>query len=91
MVIQAPRCVRFRLWLPDVDTVCGSKEELVGWLDGEGLVPAVDVANGLGAIVAGGVRVGEDLLAQSGIPGDGGPVLAEGEEELLIGSEAGGG
>ena len=33
-------------------------------LDVEGGVPAVVVADGEGAVLAGGVRVGEDLLAE---------------------------
>jgi hypothetical protein len=49
--------------LPDADAVFGCEVEFVGGLDVEGGVPAVFVADGEGAVLAGGVGVGEDLLA----------------------------
>ena len=66
----------------------GGEVELVGGLDVEGGVPAVFVADGEGAVLAGGVGIGEDLLAESGVAGDGAPVLTEGDEELLVAGEA---
>ena len=61
---------RLTVKLPDADAVFGGEIELVGGLDVEGGVPAVFVADGEGAVLAGGVRVGEDLLAESGVAGD---------------------
>ena len=50
----------------------------------EGGIPGVDVADGGGAEFIGRMRVGENFLAQRGISGERAPVLAEGDEELLI-------
>src|ERR1700733_4937936 len=74
-------------WLPDADAVLRGEVEFVGELDVEGGVPAVFVADGEGAVLGGWVRVGEDLLAECGVTGDGSPVLREGDEELLVAGE----
>ena len=73
--------------LPDADAVFGGEVEFVGGLDVEGGVPAVFVADGEGAVLGGGVGVGEDLLAEGGVADDGAPVLTEGDEELLVAGE----
>ncbi len=73
--------------LPDADAVFGGEVEFVGGLNVEGGVPAVFVADGEGAVFARRVRVAQDLLAQGGRAGDGAPVLAEGDEELLVAGE----
>jgi hypothetical protein len=76
-----------RVRLPDADAVLGGEVEFVGGLYVEGGVPAVFVADGEGTKLAGRVRIGEDLLAQGWVAGDGAPVLAEGDEELLVSGE----
>ena len=48
----------------------GGEVEFVGGLDVEGGVPAVFVADGEGAVLAGGVGIGEDFLAQCGVTSD---------------------
>ena len=73
--------------LPDADAVFRGEVEFVGGLDVEGGVPAVFVADGEGSVLSGRVRVGEDLLTQGGVAGDGAPVLREGDEELLVAGE----
>ena len=73
--------------LPDADAVFGGEVELVGGLDVEGGVPAVVVADGEGAVLGGGVGIGEDLLAQGGVADDAAPVLTKGDEELLVAGE----
>ena len=67
-----------------MDSIFGGEVELVCGFDVEGGVPAVVVADGGGAVLAGGVGVAEDLLAEDGFAGDGAPVLTEGYEELLV-------
>ena len=74
-------------WLPELDAVFGGEVELVGGFDVEGCVPAVVVADGAARISAWSVRIGEDLLAEGGVAGDGAPVLGEGDEELLVAGE----
>jgi hypothetical protein len=56
-------------------------------LDVEGGVPAIFVSYGECAVVARGVRIGEDLLSKCGFAGDVAPVLSKGDEELLIRTE----
>lgn len=56
--------------LPDANPVCGRKVEFVGGFDVEGGIPAVFVADGEGAVLAGRMRIGEDLLAEGGVAGD---------------------
>ena len=76
------------MYLPDADAVFGGEVELVGGLDVECGVPTVFVADGEGAVLAGGVGIGEDLLAKCGVASDASPVLTEGDEELLVWAEA---
>ena len=70
--------------LPDADSVFGAEVELVGGLNVECLVPAIFVADSERSVLAGGVGIGEDLLAEGGVASDGAPVLSEGDEELLV-------
>src|SRR5215469_7594603 len=70
--------------LPDANSVFGCEVESVGGLDVEGGVPAVVIADGSGAKHAGCMRVGEDKLPEQVVPELRGPVLGEGNEELLV-------
>ena len=71
-----------------MDAFVGGEIEGLAGLDVEGWVPGVAVADGEGAVFGGSVGVGEDLPALVGFAGFGLPVLAEGEEELLVAGEA---
>src|ERR1039458_9790072 len=71
-----------------MDSVGWSKIEVVARLHVEGGVPGIEVADGVGAVLAGGVGVGEDLLADGGCPGLAGLALGVAEEELLVAGEA---
>ena len=73
--------------LPDADAVVWGEVELVGGFDVEAGVPAVLIANGEGAVLGGGVGIGQDALAEGGVADDASPVLSEGDEELLVAGE----
>ena len=83
ILLRIVGCKSYQIWT----AVFGDQVELVCGLDVECGVPAVVVADGGGAEFAGGVGIDEDLLAEGGVAGDGAPVLAEGDEELLVAGE----
>jgi hypothetical protein len=70
--------------LPDFYALVGCEKELVGGFNIESGIPGVVVADGLGSEVAGGVGVGENLLAEGCVAGKGSPVLSEGYKKLLV-------
>src|SRR5580700_2930127 len=77
-----------RKTLPDANAVIRTKVERLSGLDVEGFVPRVGVADGRGAELRRGVRVREDLAAECGLAGLRSPVLAKGDEELLVAGES---
>src|SRR5262245_57499850 len=54
---------------PNLDAVLRGQVEGLAGLDLEGLVPGVEVADGVGPVLVGGVAVAEDLLAEQRLAG----------------------
>src|SRR5579871_23589 len=68
----------------------GREIELLPGPDAKGTVPGIEVANGVGAILIGGVSVGHDPLAQCRLADLLTPALREAEEEQLLAAETAG-
>src|SRR6185312_12542761 len=81
-------CSEKRGELPNLDAIGRGEIKLVGGLNVEGGVPGVEIADRVGAVFAGRVRVGEDLLAKGGFASLLRAVLGVGEEKLLVASKA---
>src|SRR5690606_17172680 len=74
---------------PDPHAVFRLDVERIAFLDAEGVVPGVDVAQrGEGADVARRVRVAHQLLAQGAVAPQGAPHLGPAQEEALLAGEA---
>src|SRR5438876_1681778 len=83
----APSTIRYRLIpmaSPHADAVRRRQVEGLAGLDVEGLVPVVEVAHGVRAVLVGRVAVAEDLLAQGRLARLRPPRLREADEELLV-------
>ncbi len=74
--------------LPNPDAVWWGEVELLAGADVECRIPWVEVADGGGAVLRGGVAVGDHLLAERGFALLFSPILSEGKEELLVGGKA---
>src|ERR1700740_1942440 len=75
--------------LPYAHPVRGREVELLARLDVERLVPRIEVAYRIGAILRRRVTVDDDPLAQRRLADLLPPALPEAEEEELLGAEAG--
>src|SRR4051812_19476712 len=73
---------------PDMDSMGGVEIKLLAGLHGEGVVPGVQIADGVGAILVGSVPVGRDLAAHSGVSDLLPPALREADEKALIAAQA---
>src|SRR3989440_2129401 len=63
--------------------------QLLARFDAERVVPRIEVAHRVGAILGRGVAVGDDPLPQGGLADLVTPALREAQEEQLLGAEAG--
>src|SRR4051812_20582596 len=82
---SAQRCA---LPSPSPHPLLRSEIQLVARLHIERRIPLVDVASGVGAVLAGGVAVGQERVAQCLGTLFGAPALGEGNEETLVAGEA---
>src|ERR1700761_1844220 len=73
--------------LPDFHAVGRRKIKQIALLDGEGVVPGIDIAHCLRAILARGVAIRQDLTAQRTVAPFHLPALGETQEELLLGRQ----
>src|SRR5581483_9079704 len=74
---------------PDANAVLGFDVVGVAFLDAEGRIPGVDIAQRReGADLPGRVRIGHELLAQSAIAHHRPPHLPPSEEDALVAGEA---
>src|SRR5256885_17082870 len=67
----------------------GSEVQLLARFDAERVIPRIEVAHRVGAILGRGVAVGDDPLSQGGLAGLLTPALREAQEEQLPAAEAG--
>src|SRR5256885_6947552 len=66
----------------------GSEVQLLARFDAERVIPRIEVAHRVGAILGRGVAVGDDPLAQGGLADLLAPALREAQEEQLLAAEA---
>src|SRR5215472_6420471 len=74
--------------LPDADTVLGAEVQLLTGLHAKRRIPRIEVAHGIAAIAVRRVRVGHDLLTKHGLAFFLRPALPEGNQKLLVATEA---
>src|SRR3977135_1407498 len=75
---------------PHAHPVRGSEVQLLARLHAERVIPRVEVAHRVGAILDRCVAVGDDPLAQRRLADLLAPALREAQEKQLLGAEAGG-
>jgi len=76
---------------PHAYAIRGREVQVLARFDAERLIPRVEVAHRVGAILVRCVAVGDDPLAQRGLADLLTPALREAQEEQLLSAEAGGG
>ena len=73
---------------PNPGPVLGFQVKFVTRHNVEGLIPGIDVTNGIAAILARRMDVGRELAAQGGFILKLAPALREGDEEALLAGKA---
>src|SRR5205823_7535148 len=74
---------------PHAYAIRGSEVQLLARFDAERVIPRIEVAHRVGAILGRGVAVGDDPLSQGGLADLLTPALREAQEEQLPAAEAG--